>query len=1400
MKGTAMQEANNLFASQMGIVADEYGKLDEAQSKYYLKGEDYIQSMTKSFELNRVALENYTGAFFAMLKNQGIEQDTAYKMATSLTNAASDMASLFNVDFSTQARKLQSAIAGEVKGLRVQGINVDESSLQTVLNTLGIDRSVEQLSYAEKEVARYISIIRQAGYAQGDFAKTFNSTANQVKVLKEEIATFGQRLGTILNQAFGNLVVIARAIVMVLMDIINALGVILGVNFNDTGVQGATDTVSGLADAYDGVGASIGGASAAAKEFKKQLMGFDEINNITPPSSSSGSGGGGGGGSGSFGTIDSALLSAVGEWDNKMGSVRDKAKEIRDAIEKFLGFTKDSNGNITNLREQGEKLWTIIKGILLTVAAYKVLSWVGNLITNIQNIGGALKTVGGITSGLVKKTSLSVWLSAAVEEFKALRAAGLSAGKALLQTGKDLLSVVSPATKAALSLAGLALSANAAYNSAREFTLSGGEANEKLTQMGVSLATATASGAALGATIGSVIPGIGTAIGGAAGSVIGFVTGTVTALNGYYEAVDEIAKSTVFGDMTVTLDQWTKILDFGNTSLGQYAEGLANYQSKVKGVYDEFKGSMEGLSTDITQYSIGIKETTEQNLTETINKVSEASAKAETLIDESTTRGIDVLSQAFTLRDGMIDESEQDILTKLAESGEKKKETVKTAEDNATRVLREAIGTRGYLTEEERQYIVKQFKIISDIVNAHLDQSQTDLDFYASNTKTMLQGTNEEIGRLDQQSYENLKTAADNYYNSAKLAASQFYNETVNNLIEAGVSKEEAEKMANANRLAALNEATENMKNAEALGLSQVYAMYEEHKNKNDELSKAIVKNAQDQVAQLGLSMDEVKLRLDGQQGDIESFAQYVQTTTNTYGDQITEKMRTDWDERARDLTNGLETQGATLDTVTPTLVGKWEALGNASSTVYDEKIQLASTETQAVLDLMHDKVDTSNSSFMEVWGRLATDSSGKYNEIMNNIPAETKVFLKAMFDTTSEWSPKEVALWQNMALDNTSKYNEYMSKLPDDTKTTIETMTKKVRASGKDLVDEAGKVTVEVSDKVYKGTSGMTTKQLDHLDKQIPIYRRKGDALGNSYNEGYIEGILNKENDTYKASSSTAQTSLNAMGNTLDAHSPSRETKKYGEYFSQGYINGIRNYSDKAYSAGAYIAGRALKGVVEKQNSHSPSKETLALGDFFGIGYAEGIEETTRDVVKSAEGLAEASLGVLGGQTTNLPSALGDYAETYLSESETALNTIGSILDEVSDKELRQIEILKQKVEISKVLAQAQIEAHRNSSAMQDGQQSKIKRALANAIGIGNPNDYSETIGVNSSISSSLSFGGNEIVRQIAEAVSNALSTSSLNIGIEAKVDEGVIVKKVADGFNQSVRRTGSLPFTVPL
>lgn len=565
-----MIETNNLFEVSMGKVVDQYGNLDIEASKYYTKAMNLQNEMNEKLATNKAELMEYQSMYYSMLKSQGINKDASYLMSESLTKAGYDIASLYNLSVEDAMDKLKSGLAGQVEPLRKIGVDISESSLSKVLNNVGIERSVQQLSYAEKEVARYIAIIEQAGQAQGDFAKTFEQPANQIKVFQNQLQELKQVAGSFITNVFGNILVYVNAIIMVIKEILKALASLFGYNLDTGGAN--LNTAVGAED----LNQSLGSAGKKAKELKKQLMGFDEINNIDPATQS-------GGGSGGVATgVNDKLLKALKEWDNQMSNISGKAQEIRDKMLEWLGFTKDTNGNLKWSWENMNKIAKIVTVIIGIIAGITLIGKLTKLVKGLKNLFTILKTGKGAvtTFGLGLQTLSKVFkalgtvvsgvttgIKLGIEQFILYRKAGNSVLTSLTKTGSAMVSLIPKVVKVGGGIAGIAGSSVLAYKSMEDLSNGSIGTGEAVGKLSLSLAGATASGALLG----SVIPGVGTAI----GALGGFVIGATSALFGYNNEVDEYQQK---------LEETNQRLAEQHTAMETYISDLQKQREEIENI------------------------------------------------------------------------------------------------------------------------------------------------------------------------------------------------------------------------------------------------------------------------------------------------------------------------------------------------------------------------------------------------------------------------------------------------------------------------------------------------------------------------------------------------------------------------------------------------------------------------------------------------------------------------------------------------------------------------------------------------------------------------------------------------------------------------------------------------
>ena len=87
--------------------------------------------------------------------------------------------------------------------------------------------------------------------------------------------------------------------------------------------------------------------------------------------------------------------------------------------------------------------------------------------------------------------------------------------------------------------------------------------------------------------------------------------------------------------------------------------------------------------------------------------------------------------------------------------------------------------------------------------------------------------------------------------------------------------------------------------------------------------------------------------------------------------------------------------------------------------------------------------------------------------------------------------------------------------------------------------------------------------------------------GAGEDAGQGFINGLGSKIGGVVSKAAELARSALNAVTNTIKSGSPSKETRKYGQWFGQGFIIGIGEYVHAAGSASEEMASNALN-VVE--------------------------------------------------------------------------------------------------------------------------------------------------------------------------------------------------------------------------
>lgn len=257
----------------------------------------FAENAITQFGLGQTVTKKYVGTFGAMAKAFNFSNKEALAMSETLTGLTGDVASFYNLSSDEAYTKLKSVFTGETETLKDLGVVMTQNALDQYALANGYGKTTSKMSEQEKVALRYKFVLDKLNIANGDFARTSDSWANQTRVLSLRF----NELKAALGQGFINIFTpIVKGINMVLSKLqvlANAFKSFTEMIFGNAGGDDSSNSVSNLASDASKASDAVSGIGDSAKKTKKDLLGLrgiDEINNLTTSnddsSSSSGAG------------------------------------------------------------------------------------------------------------------------------------------------------------------------------------------------------------------------------------------------------------------------------------------------------------------------------------------------------------------------------------------------------------------------------------------------------------------------------------------------------------------------------------------------------------------------------------------------------------------------------------------------------------------------------------------------------------------------------------------------------------------------------------------------------------------------------------------------------------------------------------------------------------------------------------------------------------------------------------------------------------------------------------------------------------------------------------------------------------------------------------------------------
>lgn len=393
------------------------------------KVNEFAKNAMTSAGLFETMAKQYTGTFGAMAKAFGFSEEQAYNMSTQLTQLTGDVASFYNLDQGEAFTKLKSVFTGETESLKDLGVVMTQTALDQYALANGYGKTTSAMTEQEKVALRLAFVQKQLSAASGDFIRTSDSWANQVRVMQLQLQSLKATVGQGLINIFTPVLKIINILLGKLATLANAFKsfteLITGKKSSgQTGASGAglvgTDAMADTADQYgnaadnaeklaDATNDTADATKKATKAAKGYLNPLDEINNYSTDKSTDPSskvpGTTGGLADQMKDTVQNVDYGKIAEGETVLDKISDSVKKLADLLKKLWKPFRDAwKKEGKNTIDAANIALSGIAKLAKSVGKSLVEVWTNGtgttmLTTMLRIAQNVLKTIGNIASG-----------------------------------------------------------------------------------------------------------------------------------------------------------------------------------------------------------------------------------------------------------------------------------------------------------------------------------------------------------------------------------------------------------------------------------------------------------------------------------------------------------------------------------------------------------------------------------------------------------------------------------------------------------------------------------------------------------------------------------------------------------------------------------------------------------------------------------------------------------------------------------------------------------------------------------------------------------------------------------------------------------------------------------------
>lgn len=157
----------------------------------------WSETTLEQFGISKGAALEYASKYGDMATGMGMSTKEAVKLSKNITGLVGDLASFKNISQDIADTALTAIFTGETESLKQLGIVMTQTNLQEYARSQSIKKNIKDMTQQEQVMLRYNYVMAMTKNAQGDFNRTSDQSANQMRIAQESIKEFGASVGSI---------------------------------------------------------------------------------------------------------------------------------------------------------------------------------------------------------------------------------------------------------------------------------------------------------------------------------------------------------------------------------------------------------------------------------------------------------------------------------------------------------------------------------------------------------------------------------------------------------------------------------------------------------------------------------------------------------------------------------------------------------------------------------------------------------------------------------------------------------------------------------------------------------------------------------------------------------------------------------------------------------------------------------------------------------------------------------------------------------------------------------------------------------------------------------------------------------------------------------------------------